>query len=219
MLSPLTPYLSQSHTGMQLRLEMLSRCLDPIMFARRFDMARLLLPPGPSRIGFQFMLPQIGLITPVLELPEKRYRLFLSRSTVGYTRKEILSWYSDDQMDEDDVLLAKAEIAGQKRRLYLEWLLKEDDRRLESQEMMLDEDRVGRVWRSYWIELEQKMEAFPMVENPTATAFAFLGDLPGEYQYIQTETTVFEHGSGLHNDDELEDLKEAAKRAAEKVST
>lgn len=203
--------------GQELRVALLKKNVGAIMSARKIEITRLLFPPGPMRVSHNYSLPRVGFITPALELPEKRYKLFPSRTKEAYTLGEILKWYSEEAMSSDDALLIQAQIDGEKKRAYQEWLLHEDDRQKESRLMMLEEDRRGLQYRQYWYAVEEKIVEMKKSPREDATDFVLVPDMPGDYEYLVTEVRQYEHGSGIHNDDELAGLIEKQNEIAEQV--
>ena len=132
---------------------------------------------------------------------------------------EIEGWYGTDVMKEDDRLMFNAEVKGIKRRAYEEWLTKEADRVDDARRQMLTEDVVGARMRVYWAEREYALQIF---EEPAPGkrhfALATETPLPGAYDYITEEVPVFTHGTGLDNEDEIEEFLEEQRREAELVS-
>jgi len=200
--------------GVKIRTELIRRNIDTIMRSRRLSMLQWFSPPGAARIGNQYMFPKIGLLLPNLEMPEKRYKLFPSVSMDSYNKTEILSWYTKEELDDDDKKMIKAEALGVKLRAYLEWLSHEDERRAESRLMMLDEDRQGRISRIYWKDIDNKIQEKP-VPQPKEYSYALVPEI-GNFEHILLANR-FEDGSGVDNEDELEDIKEAQKQAALKA--
>jgi len=201
--------------GVKVRTELLRRNIDIIMKSRRLSMLQWLTPPGAARIGNQYMFPKMGLILPNLEMPEKRYKLFPSVSMDSYNKTEILSWYTKEELDSDDKKMIKAEALGVKLRAYLEWLSHEDDRRAESRLMMLDEDRWGRISRVYWKDIDTKIEEKPAEPEPLTYNFSLLPSI-ANYEHVLAANR-FEDGTGVDNEDELEDIKEAQRLAVLKA--
>jgi hypothetical protein len=275
--------------GVTLRLDMLRRYVDALMYCRRLLVSRLLYPPGPVKMGQQYMYPQAGMILPKLEFPMKRYRLFPSRNIESYTIPEIMKWFpEDEELDEDDKEMMAAELVGQKRRKYLEWLAQESVRQAETRRQMLEEDKSSRIFRKYWKDLDKRiakdsdkrnrslsvsfirmeavststpagrklsarkkretmmmtyrqgpdvarvdedeicsdddtdvgsgvddLSAAEPAESEEASAYAISGLVPKDLSFLRpTEDDPFMFGSGIENDDELEDFKEASRLAA-----
>ena len=113
--------------------------------------------------------------------------------------------------------MRECEEDGRRRRAYLEWLSKEDERMAESRLLMLAEDRDGLVRREYFLKLEAKFgEIADLAPDYTKREFTLQPDLPGRYDNTFTDqSTIYEHGTGVDNEDELEDVKEAQQKAFE----
>ena len=79
---------------------------------------------------------------------------------------------------------------------------------------MLDEDRVGRISRTYWQEKNAKIQEKPEKSLPTYN-FSLLPSI-ANYDHI-LEANRYEDGTGVDNEDELQDIKEAQRLAALKA--
>ena len=95
--------------------------------------------------------------------------------------------------------MREAEEDGRRRRAYLEWLSKEDERCEEGRLLMLKEDRDAHIRRQYFQQLEDKfgeIEMGEMAPDYTKTAFSLQPDLPGRYDKTFTDRSVlYEHGT------------------------
>lgn len=204
--------------GKCLRINLISRTVNIIMSSRRTGMLRYIWPPGPARSGLQYMFPRMGIISPKFELPARRIKVFPSRSIESYTYAEMTHWYSLVDLEDDDMIMRKAEADGVRLREYNEWLSHEKERVVESRLMMTDEDYRGKLSRESWklieknfkeysIALEEKVLARDKDDELQKMGFMFSHDLPKEYWYIFEESTEFRHGNGIDNGDELEDIR------------
>jgi hypothetical protein len=120
-------------------------------------------------------------------------------------------------MDEDDKIMRKTELKAQRHRAYLAWIALEPQRQAETRSMMVEEDIHGAIHRAYFQKVEQQLKTLPE-ECPWQKTFAVAAqDLPGDYDYIKNDTVDYEHGSGLYNEDELEDLAEERRQAAQRA--
>jgi hypothetical protein len=207
-----------SVTGLSLRLNLIRRYIEEIVSCRRKHAIRLWFPPGPARLSHQMLFPPADLMLPPFELPPFRFRpLFLSRNReTAYTHEEMSHWYSARELEEDDHIMLAMEMEGRKRAKYLDWLAKEDERRVQSREDMLGEDRQALRRRAYFNLVEERLRAIDsLAALPRKTDFVLEPPLPGEYGYIKDETVEYEHGSGLHNEDELQDAQQEIERQKE----
>jgi hypothetical protein len=120
-------------------------------------------------------------------------------------------------LDEDDILMQKAEKRGQKRRAYLEWCTHEAERVAECQRMLVVEDIRASTLRAYTNTIEAQLDSLPL-EFPWQRNFALAApNLPGDYSNFTEGTAEYVYGSGLHNEDEYEDLMEESRAAAAKA--
>ena len=69
------------------------------------------------------------------------------KSKYAYTCKEVVSWYTSAELDEDDEACRKAEKAGAKLRAYMEWLSRWKERVAEARILMGEEDDRSLMWR------------------------------------------------------------------------
>ena len=119
-------------------------------------------------------------------------------------------------MKEDDKLMFFAEVKGVKRRAYELWLTKEADRVEEARSSMLVQDVIGHRTRSYWNAREEALQLFePAVPEKQEFALATEVPLPGTYEYLTEDVPCFEDGTGLDNEDEIEEYLEEQRREAE----
>ena len=211
-----------TNAGTQLRFKMLRKSIDAVMTSRRRSMLRILSPPGGSRFVYQYMFPvKLGMLVPTIEMPAKRYKLYPSRTNEAWTTSEILSWYCADQLDEDDIAMEKAEAYAIKRMAYLEWCAHEEERLIECRLALLEEDRLGRNSRDYWNDVERKLNSTELMRGDqfhTHFALAIETDLqPDKYVELHSNRGQYTHGSGVHNEDELEDIVEEQRQAAIKA--
>merc|ERR1711991_649728 len=116
--------------GVKHRLKMLQWQFDQVLRGRQFIMTRALWP-GFGRLHKMFMFPHCPMMVPKIVIPAKRYKLWPSKSKQSYHMKDILGWYEPKKLNRDDALMQKAERIGQKKAAYLEWLMHEDERRIE----------------------------------------------------------------------------------------
>lgn len=204
-----------SAIGIHLRFELLRRNVDAIMTSRRIGMLKLLCPPGPFRFSHQFLFSRLGAVIPRLAIPPKRYKLWPSVEKRGYTTAEILSFYNSVDLDEDDAIMAANEAKAVKLWAYLEWLALEGERQKEGRIMMLEEDRLGHVSRTYWAEVQKRLQTFdPPDETKTDFALVVPHALPKSYDYLYEDSSSFEYGTGIQNGDEVEDIKQEQIRLA-----
>lgn len=211
-----------TNVGSQLRFKMLRKSIDAIMTSRRRSMLRILCPPGGSRYVYQYMFPmKLGILVPTIEMPAKRYKLYPSRTSEAWTTAEILSWYNEEQLDEDDIAMAKAQAYAIKRMAYLEWCAHEEERVIECRETLLEEDRLGRNSRDYWKDVEKKLQLTESMQGDHFHKhFALAVEIelqPDKYIDMHSDRGQYIHGSGIHNEDELEDIVEEQRQAALKA--
>lgn len=113
---------------------------------------------------------------------------------LAYTEEDMLSWYTAEELNEDDLAMERAEKLGQKMRAYLEWLSQTAQRVAQGRLDMLAEDKAGHINRSYWSTLEEKLNE-PIVGNVAKVAsLSFQDPLPTNYQYIEKDTVHYENG-------------------------
>ena len=207
-----------SQMMMKMRFSLLRKCIDVITLSRRLCMLKIVCPPGSARLSQIFAFPKMGVIIPLFDLPLTRYKLYPSRINDSWTKSEILSWYTQDDLDDEDRAMIRASEYAKKRAAYLEWLAHESERVDECRLSLLEEDKQSHVSREYWNNVERKLNIKPFGDyGHTDFAFAVPKSLPGEYSFINRETSRFIHGTGIDNEDELDDIKEEQKLEAEKA--
>ena len=109
-----------------------------------------------------------------------------------------------------------AEVKGVKRRAYELWLTKEAERVEEARGSMLVEDVIGSRMRTYWDARERALRVFePAVATKEDFALATEVPLPGSYDYLTEDVPCYEYGTGLDNEDEIEEYLEEQRREAE----
>jgi flavin-dependent dehydrogenase len=187
---------------------------------------KYLWPPGASRYNNQYFFPRMNLITPRFDLPPHRVKLFPSKHNDSYTFEEIFKWYTIKDLENDDYLMIKAEEKGAKMRAYYEWMAKEEERQTETRFLMCQEDFDGHVRKQINLKIEERLkqrdENFKKIiecnrekEPEKEFSFQFNHTLPGEYWYL-FENQEYKFGSGIHNGDEIEDMRlEELRRARE----
>jgi hypothetical protein len=216
-------------SGTFLRLGLLSRHLSAVLGSRRMSLMRWLWPPGAARTGRQFLFPRMGLATPVFDLPARRMKPFPSRRPESYTYAEMLAWHSlpAGAVDPDDAAMIAGEIEGVRLRSYHSWLAQEKERQAQTRENMMTEDFDARMRREINREVEYRINmhakklrsqaerARDISEDPEAPIDLRFGEaLPAEYWYIFEQSVEFKHGSGVHNEDEMEEYREAERQRA-----
>jgi hypothetical protein len=82
---------------------------------------------------------------------------------------------------------------------------------------MLQEDKDAQIRREYFRNLEEKFaEIQDMQPDYSKKEFSLQPNLPGRYDNTFTDKSrLFEEGTGIDNEDELEDIREAQQRALE----
>eukprot|EP01031_Cornospumella_fuschlensis_P046094 gene46094-56427_t len=140
--------------GGSLRNAVICRALSKVLAGRQLAVVKHLFPPAMNRMGLQYLFPSMSSVLPDLQLPSRRLVLFPSRSRQSYSSADVLNWYSNIDLDQDDAILAKAEAQGQKMRAYHDWLAKEEERVAESREQMSFEDAYAHSHRDYLQHLE-----------------------------------------------------------------
>ena len=204
--------------GVAIRLDLFKFYINALVKARREQMIHFLWPPGAARNGHQFLFPRLGLISGQIEMPDVRIQLFPSKSNASHTHAQIMGWYTEEELNVDDRLMFEAEEDGRRRRAYLEWLALESVRVAESRLLMLAEDKEGQVRRKYFATMEDTFGAIKKLPpNQNKTDFTLASNLPGAYEFIGETTTIFADGTGVDNEDELEDIRQAQLEAAEKA--
>ena len=113
---------------------------------------------------------------------------------LAYTESDMLSWYSPDELDKDDLAMIAAEKLGQKMRAYLEWLSKTAERVAQGRLDMLSEDKVANINRTYWNKLELKLNTIMEGNVAKVADLSFQDALPTTYQYIEKDTVHYEDG-------------------------
>ena len=213
-------------SGAFLRSGLMSRHLSAILGCRRMVMLRWLWPPGAARTGRQFLFPRMGLTALPFDLPPARIKPFPSRRPDAYTIQEMVRWYSPAVLDEDDALMVAGEAEGVRLRAYHNWLAQEKDRQEDSRRLMLQEDFDGHMRREIVKEVEYRMRthanklqqdaerARDQLDSDKEIELKFSASLPAEYWYIFEESQEFKYGSGVHNEDELEEYREAERKRA-----
>jgi hypothetical protein len=212
-------------SGSFLRPTLLARHLAAIIGCRRMAILRWVWPPGPARTGRQFLFPRMGLQTPPFDLPPKRIKPFPSRRPDAYTHYEMMHWYPPQVLDEDDALMRSGEADGVRLRSYHNWLAQEKERQDESRRQMMQEDFDSHVRREITKEtefrirthankLKTQVERSRERDPDKELEMKFSASLPAEYWYIFEESQEYKYGSGIHNEDELEEYREAERQRA-----
>lgn len=212
-------------SGTFVRMGLMSRHITAIMECRRMSLLRWVMPPGAARIGRQFLFPRMGLLTPAFDLPPSRIKPFPSRRPDAYTHQEMVNWYKGDALEEDDLLMQAGEEEGVRLRSYHNWLAKEKERQDESRKQMIQEDFDCHLRREINKEVEFRLsenarklkviaERSRTDEPDKDIDLKFAGSLPSEYWYIFEESQEFKYGSGIHNEDEMEEFREAERQRA-----
>lgn len=212
-------------SGTFLRMGLLARHLSTIIGCRRAALLRWMWPPGAARTGRQFLFPKMGLITPPFDLPARRIKPFPSRRPDAYTHQEMIAWYPTTVLDEDDALMKAGEVEGVRMRSYHNWLAQEKERQELTRKQMLQEDFDGHMRREINKEVEfrltlnaQKLKhvvEHARDEDPDKEIeLKFAASLPSEYWYIFEESQEYKYGSGIHNEDEMEEYREAERQRA-----
>lgn len=150
----------QVDVGKKMRIELMLRYLTVILNSRRSSCLFFLYPPGPNRPINNFMFPPMSasLMLLPMEMPDSRIQVFPSMSTASYTLKDICIWYDDGALQDDDVLMLRAESLGIRRRAYNDWLALEHLRVKYSQESMIQEDIRAHMDRTCWRNIESNIK-------------------------------------------------------------
>jgi hypothetical protein len=199
--------------GYLLRCDLLQEQADILIKSRNFSLTRALWAPAlPGRVTSQFLFPRMGMITPKYTAPVKRFKPFPSQSNETYSVEEVMGWFNAVELRDDDEMMTRGEQEGQKHQAYLDWLAQEEERMERGRRMMVEEDKRAKLLRIHTSIIEHGRE--PPIGKARFKNFVFGNKLPGEYGHI-AETPVYAEGSGLDNEDEVQDVVEAMAREAE----
>jgi hypothetical protein len=200
--------------GEAFRCEILKKQVTSVLTSRNLSMMRLFWPPsGSSRPTSQFLFPRMGLIHPKYEEPVKRFRAFPSKSTETYSVEEVMAWYRSQELVEDDEMNKRNEQEGQKHQAYLNWLAEEEERMERGRLLMVDEDKQSARLRIHTRGIEVDRD-LPM-GKPRYRDFVFGNRLPGQYEELGTKTVKYGDGSGIDNEDEVQDILEQMAKESE----
>lgn len=197
----LLPYyesIQNTGTCRALRKKILQESINTIQSSRRYCLLKVFWPFGGTKLSHQYLLPRCGLIFPKLIMPEKRFKLFPSKGRKRYKISEIMSWYNEDTLQDDDLLMFLSEVKGIKQRKYEIWLTFEPDRVEESREMFLEEDVIGHEIRTYWKTVENDLKVFAPAQAKHQMFSLASDPLPGTYGFIKEDTEEYVHGSGTY---------------------
>jgi hypothetical protein len=200
-----------TRTGFSLRIDVFSEYVTAITSSRYASVMRCIWPTAPPTQSLQFFLPRMGLIIPKPESHSLYLKLYASRKPDGYTIRDILKWYSPEELDEDDQAMIKAEQRGKKFEEYVIWLSKEGERRTQNREQMLEEDTLGAKFRLMQNKVARTLGAIR--GNPGYSAFSLIPTVPADLRFLEDER-VFLDGDGTNNEDEVFDIKESLERSA-----
>ena len=196
------------------RCSILKKQVNSVLRSRNLSMMRLFWPPaGTSRPTSQYIFPRLGLITPKYEEPTKRFKPFPSRSSEMYSIEEVMAWYLPEKLLNDDELMIRNEAEGQKHQAYLNWLAEEEERMERGRLLMVEEDIMSSKLRIHAKSIEIDRE-IPQ-GKPRYKDFMFGNKLPGQYEDIGTKTVKFIGGSGMDNEDEVQDILEKMAKETE----
>lgn len=199
--------------GLTLRATFLKRMVKQIGISRRTSMQRLLWPScGPGRMTSQYLFPRMGIVTPQLEEPAMRFNPYPSTKKESYTVKEILAWYTAADLINEDKAMLRAEAEGRRLQEYMDWLAKEQERRIENRKIMLEEDATSHRLRLHVGTISEKPPT--PLGKPRNKFFSFGNNLPGRYDYLQA-TPTYADGSGINNEDEVADVIDKMRQDAE----
>ncbi len=179
--------------GSFLRSALLSATLNSILRCRRMNTLKYFWPPAMNRVIWQFLFPRCGFVIPPYSMPSKRYQVFASRSRERYNVQEMLKWYTNQELDNEDMLMVKAEAKGVKLRAYHEWLAKEPERLAYSRMNMEIEDSSAFQRRQIDKLIEQR---FASLELKLFETDEFLEEHPNGIRPI-TPGTDREHERGI----------------------
>jgi hypothetical protein len=121
------------------------------------------------------MTPSAGLLTPPVELPAKKFKVFPFRlPQTSWTMEEILYWniMRPGQVDADDIKLRNAEKTEIKQREYLAWLSQEGERRAVNREDMKMEDSRSALLGGYARKVRRETGEFYNSDDVAAAALA-----------------------------------------------
>jgi hypothetical protein len=121
--------------------------------------------------------------------------------------------------------MVAGEADGVRLRSYHNWLAMEKERQDETRKQMLQEDFDCHMRREITKEVEYRMRTHAnklklQVERSRENdpdkemEMKFSASLPAEYWYIFEESQEYKYGSGIHNEDELEEYREAERQRA-----
>lgn len=196
------------------RCDILKKQVRSVLVSRNLSMMRLFWPPsGLSRPTSQYLFPRLGLIHPKYEEPVKRFQAFPSKSSETYSIEEVMAWYRSADLKEDDEINVRNELEGQKHQAYLNWLAEEEERMERGRLLMVDEDILSAKLRIHakGIEVDRELP----LGKPRYRDFVFGRRLPGQYEDLKTTTVKFPDGSGLDNEDEVQDILEKMAKETE----
>lgn len=200
-----------TRTGHSLRVDVFSEYVKAITSSRYASVMRSLWPTAPPTQSLQFFLPRMGLLIPKPEPHSLYLKLYASRKPDGYTIKDILKWYTAEELDDDDQKMIKAEQRGKKFEEYVLWLSKEGERRTVNREQMLEEDVLSAKFRLMQQNIARSLGAIR--GNPAYSAFSLIPTVPTDLGFLDDER-VFLDGDGTNNEDELYDIRESMERSA-----
>ena len=199
--------------GHLFRCDLLEAQVDTLISSRNSSMTRALFAPAlPGRVSQQFVFPRMGLIVPKYQAPVKRFKLFPSISNKTYSIEEVMGWFNSYELREDDEMMKRGELEGQKHQAYLDWLAEEEERMEQGRRMMVDEDRRSSQLRIHTSMIEHTRE--PPQGKARFKDYIFGTKMSGSYDHISAQP-VYNDGTGLDNEDEVQDVVEAMAREAE----
>lgn len=201
-----------TQSGADLRVDLFTEYVAALNSSRYASVMRCMWPSAPPRQSIQYMFPRMGLLTPIPEPHTLHMKLYASRKIDGYTIKDIMKFFSVEELNDDDTKMQKAEEKGKKFEEYIIWLSKEKDRVAAGRAMMLEEDVTGHKFRILQDNLARKI-ADPK-GNPNFNAYSMAGSLPGAYDGFMEGTAVYVDGDGCLNEDEIFDIKDDMIRRA-----
>jgi hypothetical protein len=200
--------------GDAFRCDVLKKQVKSVLTSRNLSMLRLFWPPsGSSKPTSQYLFPRLGLIHPKFEEQVKRFKVFPSKSPETYSIEEVMAWYRSQELVEDDEINVRNELEGQKHQAYLNWLAEEEERMEKGRLLMVEEDILASRLRIHTKGIENDRE-LPL-GKPRFRDFIFGRKLPGQYEDLGTKTTKFSDGSGLDNEDEVQDILEKMAKETE----
>lgn len=118
--------------------------------------------------------------------------------------------HEEERVEESRTMMEDEDAAAQDQRatlLYLEEQWKVQEQRLLELDEQLDSNDPDSPSMSNMLQTLSPASRSNHRDGQSMKRFRFLGSLPQEYWYIFEESFEYKHGSGIYNEDELEDMR------------